>query len=203
MSLISLQIGLDWGLWDKEAQVQYFFSATKPQLYAFQYIYCNYCKNLNPDLRATTQFGVLRPLLFFFFKGKWTKLINCFKPRHKICFLWKRRNDHGIVKQSLCQFFVAARMCLLWIKQPAQREQRWSVEIIKTNKPGFWYARFLYLWQTWFCFSFLLQRCTLSGPLWRCCTRFLKSFLRMISTPFLPFRFFTITSVFTNAGYGS
>lgn len=34
--------------------------------YAFQYIYCNYCKNLNTDLRAATQFDLFCPLLFFF-----------------------------------------------------------------------------------------------------------------------------------------
>lgn len=40
----------------------------KPQLYAFQYIYCNYCQNLNTNLRAETQFGLFCPhVLFFYF----------------------------------------------------------------------------------------------------------------------------------------
>lgn len=73
-----LQMGLDWRLfiYCKTKEHRFFFQVL-PSLYAFQYIYCNYCKNLNTDLRATTQFGLLCPFstVFFFKEGKLTTLI--------------------------------------------------------------------------------------------------------------------------------
>lgn len=76
-----------------------FSSATKPRLYAFQYIYCKYCNNLNNNSRAETQFDLFCPL-FFFLIGNLAKLVLCLRQRLKNSLFssemmqWKKANDH-------------------------------------------------------------------------------------------------------------
>lgn len=108
-------MGLDWELakhcktkefrWDSTSLLAsypvLFLGDAKPWLYAFQYIYCNYFKNLKTDLRATTQFGLLCPLLLE------KPLINKVDPVSQIktqelldpceTMQWRRANDCCIV----------------------------------------------------------------------------------------------------------
>lgn len=88
---------------------------------------------------------------------------------------WIKANYDNIVleNQSWYQLCGAATKCMLQIKVEMQKEQRRSEEmIVLTNK--------LALLNFFVCLVSICQdvvlvvlhRCTVSGPLWRCCMRF-------------------------------